>query len=539
MVDTDAMDRRALLTRRRPGISPTAEPTAAPTAAPTAEPTTEPTTEPTAEPTTETGPTPPPQSGTNSRNAPSPDHDEFVTPTPQEVAEVVFAGRRIGKRRRSEILRDLELEAGGDSSYYNFNEAPTQLVGIPGVHRSFHAVLALAALALFSGVLFHEDRGGYALEVWVTLPDLAMAICAVLFGPAAIARARRFRTTTLTTGGLLMVAALGLSFVVNPSARGVFVLIRLLGSVGVADRIQRANRAEIRRVAQVLFASAGYSIAFALLQLARGSAIGLYALGEREDPFFHFGTNDVPSAFLGHPYPLGGATLVAAALAAALVLSGRLQPAWLLGGGALAGFACVFSASRTNVLGLCLFVGAVLIATVTRKPKRALLFALIVAASASGAFALDPDIWASKSADYEANGDLSAGRVDLFKENVSIVKRHLPFGVGPGRYNIELQNDGITQSTGFPHPPQVVAMSALAEGGVPAGLALVVIGGSMIGILRRRRIAAAIPLAALAAPLFSDHYMWSGAEGMALVAIGFGVALRLSREPKVRELTPT
>ncbi len=224
LVDRDAMDRRALLTRRRPENSPTA------TTTPPA-----PTTEPTAE-----TPTPPTQSGTTPHNAPSPDHYEFVTPTPQEVAEVVFAGRRIGKRRRAEILRDLELEAGGDSSYYNFNKAPTQLVGIPGVHRSFHAVLALAALALFSGVLFHEDRGGYALEVWVTLPDLAMAICAVLFGPAAIARARRFRTTTLTTGGLLLVAALGLSFVVNPSARGVFVLIRLLGAGGVGPRIKTA-----------------------------------------------------------------------------------------------------------------------------------------------------------------------------------------------------------------------------------------------------------------------------------------------------------
>ncbi len=237
VVDRDAMDRRALLTRRRPEISPTT--------LPTTDPTTDPTTEATAPP---TGPTAPTQNGTSSRDAPSPDHDEIVTPTPQEVAEVVFAGRRIGKRRRSEILRDLELESGVDSSYYNFNEAPNQLVGIAGVHRSFHAVLALAAMALFSGVLFHEDRGGYALEVWVTLPDLAMAICAVLFGPAAIARARRFRATTLTTGGLLLVAALGLSFVVNPSARGVFVLIRLAGAVGVAQPIQQANPPQKRSV---------------------------------------------------------------------------------------------------------------------------------------------------------------------------------------------------------------------------------------------------------------------------------------------------
>ena len=464
--------------------------------------------------------------------------DEFVTPTPQEMAELVFARRRIGKRRRSEILRELEIGSGVDALGYNFHEAPSELVGTQCVRRSFHALLALAALALFSGVLYRQDRGGYALELWVTLPDIALVACAARYGPSAFGRVQRFRATTLTTGGVLLVLGLAVSFVVHPSARGVFVLVRLLGAVGVADRLQRANRAEIRRAVQVLFCVAGFSIMFAVLQHARGSALGLYALGERAEPFFHFGDNLVPSAFLGHPYPLGGAALIASSLAVALVLSGRLQAPWLYVAGALAGFSSVFSASRTNVLGLCLFAATVIFGAARRAPLRALLFAAVVAAAASAGYLANPHIWSTKSQAYKAEGDVSAGRVGLFKENVAMVTRHLPFGVGPGRYNIELKNDGITQSTGFAHPPQVVAMAALAEGGIPAGFALLIIGGSFVGLARRRRFAAFVPVAALVAPLFSDHYMWSGAEGMALVAIGFGVAMRLSREANVRELLP-
>lgn len=465
--------------------------------------------------------------------------DEFVTPTAQEIAEVVFAGRRIGKRRRSELLRDMEIGSDSEAAGYNFHEAPSELVGTHGVRRSFHALLGVAALALFSGVLYRQDRGGYALELWVTLPDLALAACAVLYGPAAFSRVRKFRATTLTTGGVFLIVALAMSFAVHPSARGVFVLLRLIGAVGVADRLQQANRAEIRRVVQVLFGTAGFSVAYSLVQHARGSALGLFALGERSDPFFHFGDHLVPSAFLGHPYPLGGAALIASSLAAVLVLTGRLHAPWLYAAGMLAGFASVFSASRTNVLGLFLFAATVVVHLARKARMRALLFIVVVAIASSVGYVANPDVWSTKTGAYEVDGDVSAGRVGLFKENVVMTTRHLPLGVGPGRYNIELKNDGIKQNTGFPHPPQVVAMAALAEGGIGAGFALVVIGASFLGIARRRRFVAFVPVAALVAPLFSDHYMWSGAEGMVLVAIGFGVASRLSREPHVRELLPT
>jgi O-Antigen ligase len=455
-----------------------------------------------------------------------------LTPTPQEVAEVVFVGRRIGKRRRSEILRDL-----ADGAHPIHDRLPARLIGELTIRRSFHAVLALASVSLLSGVVFQEaNRGGYALELWVTIPDIVLAFCAAAYGFHAVNLTRKFRSSALTTGGVLLVTALLLSFMFHPSLRGVAVLVRLLGAVGVADRLQRSNRVELRRAVQVLTGGVVVSLLVGIVQLLRGRAIGLYGLGERGDPFFHFGDAKVPAAFLGHPYPLGGAALVAASVAIALALAGRLQTRWLYAAGALGGFGCVFSGSRTNILGIALLLVTVVAGTWRSNRMRAGLFAVAVIAACGTGFAANPSVWEIKSGSYKADGDVSAGRVGLFKENVGMVRRYPILGVGPGRYNIVLEAEGVKQSTGFPHPPQVVGMSALAEGGVLAGVALFVIVGSLVGIAKRKRLAAVIPLVGLAAPLFGDHYMWSGGEGMALVAIGFGVAYRLSRESQVREL---
>ncbi len=501
------MDRRVLLTRRHAEVEPTPDFVVA-------------------EPT----PTLPP--GVAVARTATSDDELDLTPTPQEVAEAVFAGRRIGKRRRSEILKDL---ANGGPEFDD--RLPSRLIGELTVRRSFHATLVLAAVCLFSGVLYREaDRGGFALELWVTLPDILLAVCAAVYGVPAVNLTRRFRSSTMTTGGVLLLGALSLSFVFHPSLRGVAVLVRLLGAVGVADRIQRANRVELRRVVQVFAASVAASMGVAALQLLRGKPIGLYALGERVDPFFHFGNAKVPSGFLGHPYPLGGAALVAASVAAALVLAGRLQTRWLFGVGAIGGFSCVFSGSRTNVLGIGILVVSVVLGTWRSNRMRACLFALVVVSACGAGFATNPTVWGSKSSAYEAEGDITAGRVGLFKENVGMVRRHPILGVGPGRYNIALKADGIKQTTGFPHPSQVVGMAAWAEGGLLAAGSLIVIAGSLIGIAKRKRFAAVVPLVGVAAPLFGDHYMWSGGEGMALVAIAFGVAYRLSRESHVREL---
>jgi O-Antigen ligase len=455
-----------------------------------------------------------------------------LTPTPQEVAEAVFVGRRLGKRRRSEILKDL-----ADGAHEIDDRLPSRLIGELTVRRSFHPVLAVAAIGLFSGVLFQQaDRGGYALELWVTIPDVVLAVCAVAYGFHAVNLTRRFRSSAMTTGGVLLVGALALSFLFHPSWRGVAVMIRLLGAVGVADRLQRSNRVELRRAAQVFTAGAALSMVVAIVQLARGKALGLFAFGERVDPFFHFGDAKVPSALLGHPYPLGGAALVSASVAIALVLAGRLQTRWMYAAGVLAGFGCVFSGSRTNVLGVALLVTTVVFGTWRSNRMRACLFGLAVIGACVAGFAANPNVWGIKSSGYQTDGDVSAGRLGLFKENVGMVRRHPILGVGPGRYNIALKAEGITQSTGFPHPPQVVGMAAWAEGGLLAAGSLVIIVGSLIGIAKRKRFAAMIPLVGLAAPLFGDHYMWSGSEGMALVGIAFGVAYRLSREPHVREL---
>jgi hypothetical protein len=502
------MDRRVLLTRRHVEVEPTPDLAIEdPTQAERSE-------------------------AANARSSDPDDDHSDLTPTPQEVAEAVFVGRRLGKRRRSEILKDL-----ADGAHEIDDRLPSRLIGELTVRRSFHAVLAIAAIGMFSGVLFQQvDRGGYALELWVTIPDVVLAVCAVVYGFHAVNLTRRFRSSAMTTGGVLLVGALALSFLFHPSLRGVAVLIRLLGAVGVADRLQRSNRVELRRAVQVLTGSAALSLFVAVAQLARGKAVGLYALGERVDPFFHFGSAKVPSAFLGHPYPLGGAALVSASVAVALVVAGRLQTRWMYAAGVLAGFGCVFSGSRTNVLGIALLVVTVVAGTWRSNRTRACLFGLAVVAACATGFAANPSVWGIKSSSYQTDGDVSAGRVGLFKENVGMVRRHPILGVGPGRYNIALKAEGITQSTSFPHPPQVVGMAAWAEGGLLAGGSLVIVFGSLLGIAKRKRFAAMIPLVGIAAPLFGDHYMWSGSEGMALVAIAFGVAYRLSRESQVREL---
>jgi O-Antigen ligase len=504
------MDRRVLLTRRRAEVEPTTPDFVTTEAASTL------------------------KSKSEVAKTASSEDDLDITPTPQEVAEAVFVGRRIGKRRRSEILKDL---ADGGREFDD--RLPSRLIGELTVRRSFHAALVLAAFCLFSKVLFREaDRGGSALELWVSVPDVVLAVCAAIYGVHAVNLTRRFRSSSMTTGGVLLVGALALSFAFHPSMRGVAVLIRLLGAVGVADRLQRSNRVELRRVVQVFTAGVATSLGVAVLQLLSGKAIGRDALTERVDPFFHFASETGTGAILGHPFLLGGAALVVASVAAALVLAGRLQTRWLFAAGALGGFGCVFSGSRTNVLGIGILLATFVAGTWRSNRMRACLFGFVVLSGCGVGFAANTNVWSIKSSTFQANADVSASRVGLFKENVGMVRRHPILGVGPGRYNIALKADGISQSTGFPHPPQVAGLAAWAEGGLLAGASLLVIVGSLAGIAKRRRLAAILPLVGLAVPLFGDHHMWSGAEGMTLVAIGFGVAFRLSRESQVRELSP-
>jgi hypothetical protein len=433
-----------------------------------------------------------------------------LTPTPYEVAEAVFVGRRIGKRRRSEILRELI-----DRGYHVPPDFPPELGQPQKVRRPALVAFALAAFALLGEALFREaNRGGNALELWVTLPDVIIALCAATVGVEAVNRTRRFRSSSLTTGGVLLFAALLISFPFHPSAQGVLVLVRLLGAVGVADVVQRSNRTELRRLVQILVAGVLASLVIAVGQIFTGKPLGWY------------------------PDPLGDAALVAGALVMALVLAGRLQSYWSYAGGFIAGFGSVFSGSRTNVLGLTLLFIAVVVGATRTRPKRVFEFSVAVAAAGATAVMLNPSAWTDLPVSAKANGDQATTRIELFKENVGAVRRHPIVGVGPGRYNVALEADGMTQATGFVQPPQVVAMSALAEGGILAGLSMLVIAGSIVGIARRRRFPATLPLVGLIAPLFTDHYMWTSVEGMAIVALALGVSFRLSRESVVREVSP-
>jgi hypothetical protein len=412
------------------------------------------------------------------------------------------------------------------------------------------AVVALVPLA--TGLVAWAARDGDAdFNRRVTLAPFDLALFALL---VLEARASLIRASGRTRGGerfalprhahltTVMVGALALlftaAFALHPSVRGVELAVRILGGAALARVVVRDRRARLA-VTGALVVVGSLQAALAVAQAVKGAPLGLRWL-EFDGPLYVFAGSHAGRGGFDHPYHLAVYLLVAVGAAWTLVPSARKRARilWIVGIVACgAGLGVTYS--RALLLGVAL-AGLVLGWHVLPRRRAAgdpggrARFAVV--AVPFGALALGLALtaiplssgWLARYQTTTTAGSASSGRVDFARQALDMSAHDPLLGVGPGRYTIELASQGEAK----PLPVHNLVLLVTAEAGVPAGLAMTVLGALLVARWLRpsrsglRSHASALTAAAfcLVAPFFLlDAYPMTFPTGLALTAVWIGL----------------
>ena len=362
--------------------------------------------------------------------------------------------------------------------------------------------------------------GQWDFQVLLFPGDIALAAVIVIALPRLFRGGLRAKPLVALAG--LVWVALAIAWVFHPSLRGGQTLFRWAGVVATAELLDRD--------AAVLL-TGGWAVFESLLGLAqkvRGSAVGLGALGESDDPFVRFGHALAPFGTLIHTYLLAGLALLGGSLlAAAARQPGRR---WLLIPAAVAIAPVGFTYSRTALIGLALILVCFAVA---RFPAAVLVLALGAGVPAlvwSNGWVARGDVGSSAT----GNG-LDTGRGTLIHQAVSEIGDHPITGVGPGRYVIALRNAHVDPraSGGALKPVHNLPLLAGAEGGLLAGLAMTALLG-VAGLVALRGGAASVAVYLGFLPFcLLDHFAYTYPQGLVMAGLWLG-AIGAARVPTGR-----
>jgi hypothetical protein len=418
-------------------------------------------------------------------------------PTAQEVADIVFAGRRVDERRG---LPSASAPLPTIDSVLTASRLEAEAVGATATGSYGDLVVSMAiALLWFGGV------GRFVAS------DVALVGVIALLAPSLLRRFRRFDVEALVASGLGLFGAITLSLVLHASTTGVrsfTITMRLFASVVIADHVARSafmRRGHLLRILTIgLGAQVMIFAAYRTTGRPWGSARG-------------FG-------LVANPSVVGSLAVVVVGLGVAAAVSARRVDRWTAASVLLAGAAVAGSTSVTTVAGL-LVVGAAALAVCVRRnvvrPVWVVAVALLIVGALPG-WALARDGWSSKSS--VSKSAFIDWRTSV-RAGVEESAAHRWIGTGVG------------QSETSDARPILVPLQVLNETGSPGVFALSGVVLSLVLLARRRRAPPWLPLSALAVPLLHDPWMWTSAAGMTVTALGFGGAMALSRESNVTEVT--
>ena len=388
-------------------------------------------------------------------------------------------------------------------------------------------VLVVAPLTVLLGAGDSVRGDDFDTRPLVFASDVPLAALLVASGPAVARQLRRLggrlreRQWTLLAMATLAVVLL-VALASHPSLDGALQVFRVFGALAVAGTVVEAIGRGWDSWRVVLAAAAGFQTVLAVAQVAVGGAVGLAVIGELADPFYPVGDVSAPSGTLLHPYVLAAHALVAAG-----VLAVRATRAPTTGTGvpwALAAAVAIapvgFTYSRAAGLGAVALVAA-LAAGAVRQRARFALPALAMVLTLGMTAGLGADGWSGRVSQTTSAGttaDLTTGRGELIRQAADIIARYPVGGVGPGRYV-----ESVPESAaGIRKPVHNVALLAAAEGGVLAGVAVVLVlilagwaafrgGWATIGLWL-----SFLPL------LFLDHMAYTFPVGLVLLGVWAG-----------------
>lgn len=386
--------------------------------------------------------------------------------------------------------------------------------------------LATFTLPLAFGRLRYgfDVASGYSLTMWVGLIDVMLALAALLGGRATIGRIRNRTASPFVDAGALLFIALTISTIIHPIDRGVGILVRLAGSIVVADWFASADHRLLATLGKIVAALAIFQWTLSFVQLGLNGPVGLWFLGERGTPLFSFGKSVGAAGTFFHCYLNAGFASVAMGATNSLALRGILSKRLAICLSVVGTSSAFFAYSRVSVISSAFVAGTMILVAVFQRENRkfAATVVALIAVIAIVSLTATRSGWSTK-AEYVTKFGATTGRSELLKQNFDAFLRHPWVGVGTGRYTMSLLDEGRYLGV-KPRPPHMVPMAALNEAGLLSVPSLLVHIAAIGLLVRRRQWALLVAVAALISPFMLEQFMWNTPEGMMMVAIGFGVA---------------
>jgi O-antigen ligase len=280
----------------------------------------------------------------------------------------------------------------------------------------------------------------------------------------------------------MLVLWMGTATLANPSWRAAYLAFHVAGVWAI---VRCARETSVRGRNILLGSFAAMAVSQAVLGIAQsrvGRPMGADLLGY-DDPLIRFGEAAAGQGSFAHPYHL--ATLLAAGLATTGILVTQMKESYRgLAAAAVAimGTAIVLTFSRTALLS----VVALFVFWAQDRRARVLTLALVAGVAVGvllGASGVD-----AKASKFQTRTNFDSGRVHLAEEALDLVAGEPLFGVGPGRYVLQLQED--SPGTDIVWPPHNVVLHTAGESGVLGGVLAAVTIGSFCWWTSRRSLAA-------------------------------------------------
>ncbi len=376
-------------------------------------------------------------------------------------------------------------------------------------------------------------------DMGVPAPDLQQEVSIFFFDLPAIGLALvtlislRWAGTRVRLGfpviaTALLVLLVALSWVLDPSARGIQTTLRVTEAVLLAivarNLIPGYN---------AVTAAAGFVVgscvqaSIGIMQVLRGETLGLTRIGEHP-PLTVFGDSISAKGSFVHHYIFGAFMLVAATLAIVLVVrTGRklwLAPLPLLGA------AFGYTYSRAGAVSVILATIVLVIHAIRGKRLLAVAAAMLLLGCGITIIS-SPDGWLQRVRQTVGSGGtgidlntISTERVLFMKQAWEMIKEEPLTGIGAGRYSFALAEQlGESLDSGIEFKPvhNVIALIT-AESGIPAGLAAVALL-AWLGLAALRAGPEAQALFAIYFPfLMLDHFPYDAPMGLALTGLWAG-----------------
>jgi hypothetical protein len=404
---------------------------------------------------------------------------------------------------------------------------------------AWRMVIAAAAVAVSSlGVVGPDGRVGLSVVTMIKVVDALLLAIGLAQSPGIWADAKQMLSTKsfaahsveLLFG--LFVMWIAIAWAANPRDNGLYLLLRLVGVGGVIRVLRSCDLGRLQTIIRVLSGAVCVQAIICIAQLVLNRSVGLYPLGEFEDPFLRTAGWRAPTGLSVYPYILAAAALLVVAL---LIVVPEVGLQWSIAGSAASGVLIGISGSISALVSVGALTIAVIVKQISRDRDAAVwrVFGVFVLALV-GSGVVQQSVWTWKADRSTAvdGGQATSGRAGQLRVALEFTKRSPVVGVGPGQFiTYRLAHPELDQITPDRQITHSVPALVMAEAGVIAPLLLL---GTVLAACRRKFLVAFPLFAAMSGYVLADFFHWYGGNGLLQWGITLGVTGALARSRSSR-----